>query len=69
MPGTRLQIKIILLVKLIIIQKTKTLIFHSEKNPLKQNTEPIPQSFSSKKVFCKYVLNFQKNSNVDLWFQ
>ena len=40
---TRLQVKMIFLVKLIIIRKTKTLIFHSEKNPVKQNTEPVPQ--------------------------
>ena len=37
----RLQVQMIFLVKLIIIQ-AKTLIFHCEKYPVKQNTEVVP---------------------------
>ena len=39
--GTSLQVKIIFLVKVIITQKTKTLIFHRVKIPAKQNTEAV----------------------------
>ena len=38
---TSLQVKIIFLVKVIITQKTKTLIFHRVKIPAKQNTEAV----------------------------